>query len=244
MFRPLHQALFTDRTILFHREQKATHMKKTQILLIEENRILREGIVSLLKTQTDMAVAVVSEESIFGTTHTSGVALLSFHYRNKNSLELVAKIKKNLPVVKIIVMNLIPLQEDILNFVQAGASGFILKEATNNEFVNTIRTVSLGVHVLPQHLTKSLFSQIVEGSMNGFKPSIVVDTVRMSKREQEIIALITDGLSNSEIAQSLHLSVYTIKSHVHNILSKLAVNTRIQISKYTPHVPPVNLAAN
>ncbi len=63
-------------------------------------------------------------------------------------------------------------------------------------------------------------------------PSAIVESVRMTKRERQVIELIADGSTNKEIAQKLHLSTYTVKSHVHNILEKLALNTRVQIAKH------------
>ncbi len=89
-----------------------------------------------------------------------------------------------------------------------------------------------GAQVLPPHLTGSLFSQIVENAINGLPPRVINDSVRMTKRERQVIELIADGSTNKEIAQKLNLSTYTIKSHVHNILEKLALNTRVQIAKH------------
>lgn len=129
-------------------------------------------------------------------------------------------------------MDLIPLQADVLEFVQAGVSGFILKDATVNDFYKTIRSVAEGSKVLPDNLTGSLFSQIVENAVNGSTKTSILGSVRMTKREKQVIELISDGNTNKEIAQELHLSPYTIKSHVHNILEKLALSTRVQIAKY------------
>jgi DNA-binding NarL/FixJ family response regulator len=129
-------------------------------------------------------------------------------------------------------MDLIPLQADIFEFVQAGVSGFILKDANIAEFYKTIREVYQGARILPPHLTGSLFSQIVENAIYSSKPSAIVESVRMTKRERQVIDLISDGFTNKEIAQKLHISTYTVKSHVHNILEKLALNTRVQIAKH------------
>jgi NarL family two-component system response regulator LiaR len=81
-------------------------------------------------------------------------------------------------------------------------------------------------------LTGSLFTQIVEQAFSEFKPSRVAGAVRMTKREREVIELIADGFSNKEIGQELHLSTHTVKSHVHNILEKLSLHTRVQIAKH------------
>jgi len=162
----------------------------------------------------------------------TGIVLLDLGLRNQNSLQIVKLSKKHSPDTKIIVMDLIPLQADVFDFVKAGVSGFILKDAGINEFLNTIRSVDQGTKILPPHLTGSLFSQIVEHALNGSKHSVIDQSIRMTKREKQVIELISDGAANKEIANQLHLSTYTVKSHVHNILEKLALNTRVQIANH------------
>ena len=190
----------------------------------------------MLKKQHDMNVVetVGNGENIMAIIrkYKPEILLLDLGLRSRNSLHLVKLVKKNFPGTKVVIMDLIPMQADVFEFVQAGVSGFILKDATVTEFLTTIRSVANGLQVLPDNLTGSLFSQIVEHALNGPNPSLLNDSVRMTKREKQVIELIADGHSNKEIAQNLHLSTYTIKSHVHNILEKLALSTRVQIAKY------------
>jgi two-component system, NarL family, response regulator DegU len=211
-------------------------MKKISILVIEDNRLLRDGITSLIKKQPDMHVAASfgNGENLLQMIekHKPDILLLDLGLRNQNSLQIVKLTRQHFPETKIIVMDLIPLQADVFEFVQTGVSGFIIKDANTNEFFKTIRIVYQGTKVLPPQLTGSLFSQIVENAINGFKPSTFIKAVRMTKRERQVIELISDGFSNKEIAQNLHLSTYTVKSHVHNILEKLSLHTRIQIANY------------
>jgi two-component system nitrate/nitrite response regulator NarL len=190
----------------------------------------------MLKKQQDMNVVetVGNGENIMAIMrkYKPEILLLDLGLRSRNSLHLVKLVKKNFPGAKVVIMDLIPTQADVFEYVQAGVSGFILKDATVTEFLTTIRSVAIGLQVLPDNLTGSLFSQIVEHALNGPNPSLLNDSVRMTKREKQVIELIADGHSNKEIAQNLHLSTYTIKSHVHNILEKLALSTRVQIAKY------------
>lgn len=211
-------------------------MKKIRLLLIEDNRLLREGLTVMLNKQKDINVVETAgngENTLaILKKYKPAILLLDLGLRSRSSLNLVRLIKKNFIGTKVIIMDLIPTQADILEFVQAGVSGFILKDATINDFLKTIRSVAKGFQVLPPNLTGSLFSQIVEHAIKGSKPSDVVDSVRMTKREKQVIELISEGHTNKEIAQKLHLSTYTVKSHVHNILEKLALSTRVQIAKY------------
>ncbi len=129
-------------------------------------------------------------------------------------------------------MDLAPTETDILLFVRAGVSGFVLKGATTEDFLKTTRAVARGKKVLPPLMTDSLFSHIVEQAVKGTIRPRVTEAVRMTKRERRVIVLIADGLSNKEIADKLHLSTYTVKSHVHNILEKRLLRSRVQIAKY------------
>jgi DNA-binding NarL/FixJ family response regulator len=211
-------------------------MKKISILVIEDNRLLREGISEMLKKQPDMHVVatVGNGENILlmmGKLNPN-IVLLDLGLRNQNSLQVVKLIKKHFQKTKIIVMDLIPLQADVFEFVQAGVSGFILKDANVAEFFKTIRSVYQGTQVLPPNLTGSLFSQIVDKAVIESSPSKIIESVKMTKRERQVIDLVADGLTNKEVAQKLHLSTYTVKSHIHNILEKLALHTRVQIANY------------
>jgi DNA-binding NarL/FixJ family response regulator len=208
-------------------------MKKIRILLIEDNRLLREGITTTLNGQSDFKVVATS-----GGGHSSllqmrkakpDVVLMDLGLRSQNGLQVVASLRKETPEIKVIGMGLIPTQSDIVEFVQAGASGFILKDATVEDFLQTIRSVAHGGKVLPPPLTGSLFSHVVEYALKKGKDRLI-RAVRMTKREREIIVLIAEGLSNKEIAQRLNIATYTVKSHVHNILEKLTLHSRLQIA--------------
>jgi len=211
-------------------------MKKISILVIEDNRLLRDGLSAMIGEQKDLKVLAAFGDCIkalqFIRKSQPNIVLLDLGLRNQNSLQLVKILKKDFKKIKVIVMDLVPLQEDVLIFVQAGVSGFILKDATVKDFLRTIRLVSGGAKVLPPRLTESLFSQIVDKAITESNPSKIIGAVKMTRRERQVIDLVADGLTNKEIAQKLHLSTYTIKSHIHNILEKLALHTRVQIAKY------------
>lgn len=209
-------------------------MKKIRLILIEDNRLLREGINAMLKKDADINVIAAFSDSDFVLEKIEelkpNILLLDLGLTNKNSLELVKSVKNTYPDVKIVVMDLVPIQEDIFQFVEAGVSGFILKDATVTEFIKTICSVAGGEKVLPPTMAGSLFSQIIEYGVKVLGPSKTTQSLKMTKREREIIKLIAEGLTNKEISYKLNISIYTVKSHVHNILEKMALNTRVQIA--------------
>jgi len=158
--------------------------------------------------------------------------LLDVGLRDEDSLRVAASLAKRSPGTKVIVMDLIPMSDDIVQFVNAGVSGFVLKDATFDEFVATIRSVAAGGKVLPSRMTESLFSQIAKAA-DAQGHEHVLEDVRMTRREREVIELIGEGLSNKEIAQRLNIAAHTVKSHVRNVMEKLALHTRLQIAAYS-----------
>jgi DNA-binding NarL/FixJ family response regulator len=117
-------------------------------------------------------------------------------------------------------------------YVRAGASGFIMKDASFDDFFATIRAVAGGAEVLPQALTNSLFSQIARNAAGGSKVG-VMEAVRLTNRERQVIELLGEGLSNKEIGTRLHIAVHTVKSHVHNVLEKLALRSRLEVAAFS-----------
>jgi DNA-binding NarL/FixJ family response regulator len=216
-------------------EGKAVCLNKVKILLIEDNRILRDGIASLINAQPDLKVVASSGGSrdtlLQVRTTKPQVVLIDLGLRNENGLRIVTTLVKEMPRVRVIGMGLIPSQLDIVEFVEAGAAGFILKEATVEDLLGTIRAVARGIKILPPLLTESLFTHVIEQALRQGK-GMLPDAVRMTKREREVIVLIAEGLSNKEIAQRLNLSTYTVKSHIHNILEKMALHSRLQIATH------------
>ncbi len=188
----------------------------------------------MLKKEPDINVIAAFGDSDFALDKISelkpDIVLLDLGLPNQNTFELVNTLKNEFDDVKVIVMDLVPIQEDIRRFVEAGVSGFILKDATIADFTRTIRSVSEGKKVLPPTMADSLFSQIVDYGVKELGPSKLSQSVKMTKREREIVELIAVGLANKEIANKLNISIYTVKSHVHNILEKMTLNTRVQIA--------------
>ncbi len=215
--------------------QKKLFMAKIRVFLIEDNRILRDGITEMINAQKDVTVAAVSDgkDNFHSKVRTSKaeIVLVNLGLENQNSLEVVQTLKKEMNDLKIVGMGINPTQSDIIEFVQAGVEGFIIKNATLEEVVNTIRAITRGEKVLPTLMTESLFFQVAEHAILKGKKNLK-NTVRMTQREKEVIALIVEGMSNKQIGDNLNIATFTVKSHVHNILEKLALNSRLQIAMH------------
>jgi DNA-binding NarL/FixJ family response regulator len=206
------------------------------IVLIDDNRLLREGLAALIHSQPGFKVLTASadvDEALQKAREAKpDVVLLDFGLEDHDSLALTSTVHAEVPTARVIVMGLLPAQEDVANYVRAGASGFIMKDASFDEFVETIRAVAAGAEVLPPALTNTLFSQIARNAVGGSN-SRVLDAVRLTTRERQVIDLLGEGLSNKEIATRLHIAVHTVKSHVHNILEKLALRSRLEVAAFS-----------
>jgi len=206
------------------------------LVLIDDNRLLREGITAMIHAQPGFKVlaAFADVEEALNKVREArpDVVLLDFGLEDHDSLSLTATVHNEVPTARVIVMGLLPLQEDVADFVRAGASGFIMKDASFEDFFATIRAVAAGGEVLPQALTNSLFAQIAR-NMAGTSRAKMMEGVRLTNRERQVIELLGEGLSNKEIATRLHIAVHTVKSHVHNVLEKLALRSRLEVAAFT-----------
>jgi DNA-binding NarL/FixJ family response regulator len=214
-----------------------TLAKRIRVMVIDDNRLVREGLQALLDEQPDLKVVATAEDRATALRQvqelTPHVVLVDAALDNGDSYNFVEVLRKAGPETKVIVMDLLPAPEDVIEFVKAGANGFIMKDATIDDLVSTIRSVALGADVVPPALTGTLLSHIAQQAAAVRHVPGVADAVRMTKREKEIMNLIAEGMSNKEIAQRLSIATYTVKSHVHNILEKLALHSRLQIAAYT-----------
>ena len=203
------------------------------VAIIEDNRLVREGMRDMLNELPDVKVVLAATglDAAMLKEKKPRVVLLDVGLQDKNSLRLAETVKNEMADSRVIVMDLLPMHEEIAEFVNAGVAGFILKDATFEDFVGTIRSVADGARVLPAPMTGTLFSQIAHVAVKRGREA-ALDAVRMTQREREVIALIAVGLSNKEIAKRLNIATDTVKSHVRNVMEKLTLHTRLQIAAY------------
>jgi DNA-binding NarL/FixJ family response regulator len=140
-----------------------------------------------------------------------------------------------LPDASVVITDLIPENDELAKFVKAGVAGFVLKEATSDDLVETVRTVADGSHVLPDELTSPLFVQIaaegivIDADDTGRKVRASV-AVSLTLREREVVALLGEGMANKQIAARLLVSIATVKSHVRSAMHKTGLHTRLLLA--------------
>jgi DNA-binding NarL/FixJ family response regulator len=203
------------------------------IAIVEDNRLVRDGVTLKLNEEPDLTVSYsAANGNMEGLREAAPqVLLLDVGLEGDDSVRLAERIRSELPETRVIVMDLLPIHEDLVEFINAGVSGFILKDATLEELLTTIRSVAGGQTILPPEMTTTLFAQVVEEAVaRGLEG--VSEATNLTPRERNVVSLIGDGLSNKAIAKALEISPHTVKSHVRNVMDKLALRTRLQIAAY------------
>ena len=204
------------------------------VFLIEDNRLLRDGLASMLSAQglNVIATARNAAEALREVGRLKPqLILLDSALGDREGPDFIREVRQKFPDVKLIVMGLLPDREEVVDFIRAGVSGFIMKDATIDVFVSTIRAVADGESVLPPVMAGALFSHVAALAAGRGKRGVKA-ALRMTIREKQVMACIADGLSNKEIASRLNVATHTVKSHVHNILEKLALHTRLEVAAY------------
>jgi DNA-binding NarL/FixJ family response regulator len=155
------------------------------------------------------------------------VVLIGMHLPDNSALALTYQISLEQPRSKLIILGLPEEEQIILEFIEAGASGYILKGGTLEDLRKTIQVVSRGEAVCSPRIAYSMFSRVAELAQTH-RDHGQSEPIILTAREEEILQLIANGLSNKQIADRLFISLYTVKNHVHNILEKLQVRHRTE----------------
>lgn len=199
------------------------------VILIEDNRLLLEGLMSVLSAQglKVIATARTGSEALRQVARLRPhMVLIDATLGDRDCVHLVEAVKNVFPEMKVIVMHLLPAHADLVAFVRAGVSGFIMKDASIADIVSTIRAVADGGSVLPTPVTGTLFSHIADQVVSKGRDAVKA-AMRMTAREREISVLVGQGATNQEIAKQLRISTRAVRSNVQNILEKMALHTRL-----------------
>jgi DNA-binding NarL/FixJ family response regulator len=206
-----------------------------RLFITDDNRLLREGLVSMLAEQEDIVVigaAATGRKAIDQIKDLRPeVALIDIGMPGKDGIEVAQALRKDAPEVKVIILGMPDVTDEIMACIEAGAAGYVLKEATFDSLVDTIRSVHRDESFCSPRMAASLFSRIAE--LAGERVlKIPLSSIKLTPREVEIINKIADGLSNKEIAQQLSIETQTVKNHIHNILDKLQLHNRLEAVEY------------
>ena len=206
-----------------------------RVFIVDDNRMLREGLVAMLATQEDIAVigtAATGHEALEQIKNLRPeVAVIDIGMPGKDGIEVTHDLHLDMPAVKVIILGMPDVTNEIMACIEAGASGYVLKEASYDALIETIRLVHRGESFCSPRVATSLFSRIAE--LAGERVlRIPFSAVKLTSREVEIVNRIAEGLSNKEIAQQIAIDTPMVKNHIHNILDKLQLHNRLEAVEF------------
>jgi len=206
--------------------------KPISIFIVDDNRLLRQGLVSMLDEVPDFVVcgsADTGESAIQQIEELRpDVAIIDIGLPDRDGIEVTQVLHQSYPELKIIILGMPDLTEEIMGCIEAGASGYMLKAQSFDTLVNTIRAAYRGESFCSPQMAKSLFSRVAE--LSGRE--VPDPDIQLTTRELEVINKVAMGMSNKEVATELFIEVQTVKNHIHNILDKLQLHNRLEAIQY------------
>ncbi|RLQ97371.1 response regulator [Falsibacillus albus] len=201
-----------------------------RILIADDHHIVRRGLVFFLRTQKDIEIvgeAKNGEEAVKLTAELApDIVLMDLMMPVMNGIEATKQIKESFPGTKILMLTSFSDQDHVIPAIEAGASGYQLKDIEPDELVESIRKLFGGESTLHPTATNHLLTRITRKE----KPEQKLDL--LTNREKEVLTEISKGKSNKEIASSLFITEKTVKTHVSNVLAKLNVADRTQAALF------------
>jgi DNA-binding NarL/FixJ family response regulator len=209
--------------------------QRIRVYIVDDYRLFAEAIASLLDAREEISFMglTVEPEEVLEKAHTIpvDVMLIDANLKTTDAPLLIQNIKKELLNVKMIVIGLEDESETILEFVEAGASGYVLRDVSFDQLLETIKDVYHERTPCSPQIAASAFARIRQLSREQYNQESL-QRVSLTPREKHILSLIATGLSNKEIARKLFISISTVKNHVHNLFEKLHVHYRCEAIRY------------
>jgi DNA-binding NarL/FixJ family response regulator len=205
--------------------------KPCRILIAEDHTILREGLRALLSSEPRFDVVGEAEDgrNAVRCVETLGpdLVLMDLSMPRMSGLDAIREIKKTSPDTKIIALTVHKTEEYILTTLQAGADGYVLKDATHSELMMAIEQVLMG----KRYLSPGISEKVIEGYLEGkktLKTTSAWDS--LTQREREVLKLIAEGYKNKEVADDLYISLKTVEKHRANLMKKLDLHNAAELT--------------
>jgi len=206
------------------------------VLIEHEVRIVREGLASLLSQQPEVTVINPVPHGTTHSQHQTGsadVVLLDAGIKLDAAAlaDRIQNLRRTWPSGKVIVLGVAESVSGILDWIEAGASGYTLPSYSVEDLIDTIKMVHQGQASCPPEMLPHLYERI--SSLSRQVQSVQTNLSNLTQRELEVLQLIGDSMSNKEICIHLNLELQTVKNYVHSLLQKLQVRNRREAAAYT-----------
>lgn len=203
-------------------------MQEIKIGIVEDNRGLREDLQEMIGTASGLRLVCAysnAEDAIKGLAkHAPDVVLMDIHLPFRSGIECTRRLKDQRPELQVLILTVYEDNESIFDALKAGASGYLLKRSSPAEIIAAIRDVFVGGAPMSSQIARQLVK-----SFQTPEPTLEPVGEPLSERESEVLGLITKGYSSKEIADKMHVSINTVKTHLRHIYHKLHVRSRSEI---------------
>jgi two-component system nitrate/nitrite response regulator NarL len=210
-------------------QENHSSSEKIRVLIAHDVRVIHDGIASLLGQSPLLTVVELpQQETKSKEKHEGGavdVVLAFSELTTSATIDQIQKIKNTFPDTKVVIIGVLGTEKESLECIEAGASGYVLPESRPEDLVETIQIVHRGEATCPPDMIARLFERVAS-LHTQLKMAQENELSSLTHRELEVLQLVTEGMSNKEIATHLKLELQTVKNHVHNILEKLRVRNR------------------
>ena len=204
--------------------ERAIHVK-----ILHRNRLFRECLVSVLADDQRFDIRAVDHSDTCGLEllerDGADVVLIDLNLPDQAAVELTQRLRRNIERTKLLLLAYASSQSCLIECIAAGAHGCILETSSLSELEDAIEKVLSGETFCSQEIVQTMFDRLAQtaDTSSWRRPA---ESIGLTPRELEVVGLISERLSNKEIARKLSLSIYTVKNHVHNIVEKLQVEDR------------------
>lgn len=222
---------------------------KIKVMITDDQRLMREGLKTILDLEDDLTVVQLCENGKDTLEKLPSVRpdviLMDIRMPVMDGVECTRIIKQQYPEVKILILTTFDDDEFIIDALKNGAVGYILKDLSSEKLVSSIRDAYKGNSIMQPEIAAKVISHISESinysdfkSMNKDSQEISIISkevntkLKLTNREREILNLVGEGMSNTEIAKKLYISVGTVKNYISNLYSKLEVEDRSKLTLY------------
>ncbi len=213
--------------------------KSIRLLIVDDHKVVRLGLHTLMSRHNGIEVVGEAGTSAAAVEQTSrlkpDVVLMDVRLPDGNGFEACRQIRKAQPDTRVLFLTSFADEDIVLESIDAGGDGYLLKEIDEENLVQAIRNVAAGKSILDPAITRRVLERVKNTDTHSETPS-TNKLASLSPQERRVLALVAEGKTNKEIGQALVLSDKTVKNYLSNIMEKLQVTRRLQAAAYFVHL--------